>query len=272
MKKINENSKVTLTLKQLKRLVKESFDDEAPEVAYTVRNNAQTFSHSDRPKEYGTYHTEEDAEKMRQWLAKEDPEGWNPKHTEVVQKDLDPMLPIHWSKVADLDEAKKVKQPRYTIAQYCDMKGLDADKLMAAMKAHWSILSPPLTDRSMFLMSALDTYAERYADEMNNADTPIEVQADDEAEDEVEVEVDKPYRDCGVTIHTAQGDREYGMKDYSETKWFDSKDDLKHWIECGIDGTDGSEQDRFYGMLDQLDSGIKVVDYNEVNEGKLHNL
>lgn len=168
-----------------------------------------------------------------------------------------------------VNEAKKVKQPRYTIAQYCDMKGLDADKLMAAMKAHWSILSPPLTDRTMFLASALDTYAERYADEMN-ADTPLEVQADDEAGDEEEVEVDKPYRDCGVTVHTTQGDREYGMKDYSETKWFDSKDDLKHWIECGIDGTDGSEQDRFYGMLDQLDSGIKVVDYNEVNEGKLH--
>ena len=262
MKKINENSKVTLTLKQLKRLVKESFDDESPEVAYTVRNYAQTFSHSDQPKEYGTYHTEEDAEKMRQWLAKEDPEGWNPKYTEVVQKDLDPMLPIHWSKVADLDEAKKVKQPRYTIAQYCDMKGLDADKLMAAMKAHWSILSPPLTDRSMFLMSALDTYAERYADEMN-ADTPIEVQPDDEVENEVEVEVDKPYRDCGVTIHTTQGDREYGMKDYSETKWFDSKEDLHRWLKCGANETEGSEQDHFYSMLYQLSRGFKVVDYNK---------
>ena len=54
MKKITENTKIILTLKQLKRLVKESFDDEAPEVAYTVRNHAQTFSHSDRPKEYGT--------------------------------------------------------------------------------------------------------------------------------------------------------------------------------------------------------------------------
>lgn len=102
--------KKQITFKQLKCLVKESFDDEAPEVAYTVRNNAQTFSHSDQPKEYGTYHTEEDAEKMRQWLAKEDPEGWNPKYTEVVQKELDPMLPIHWSKVADLDEAKKVNE------------------------------------------------------------------------------------------------------------------------------------------------------------------
>ena len=119
-------------------------------------------------------------------------------------------------------EAKKVKPPRYTIAQYCDMKGLDADKLMAAMKAHWSILSPPITDRTTFPEHALDTYAERYADEMN-ADIPIEVQADDEAEDEVEAEVDKPYRDCGVTIHTTQGGREYGMKDYSETKWFDCK-------------------------------------------------
>ena len=160
-------------------------------------------------------------------------------------------------------EAKKVKQPRYTIAQYCDMKGLDADKLMAAMKAHRSILSPPITDRSMFLMSALDTYAERYADEMNNADTPIEVQPDDEAEDEVEVEVDKPYRDCGVTIHTAQGDREYGMKDRSETRWFDSKEDLHRWLKCGANETEGSEQDHFYSMLHQLSRGSKVVDYDK---------
>lgn len=164
-------------------------------------------------------------------------------------------------------ESPKVKSPRYTIQQYCDMKGLDADKFMAAMKAHWSILSPPLTDRTTFREPALDTYAERYADEMN-ADTPIEVQADDEAEDEVEVDMDKPYRDCGVTIHSVKGDREYGMKNFHEMKWFDSKKDLKHWIECGIAGTgyDTSERDRFYGMLNQLEAGAKVVDYNEVFE------
>ena len=88
-----------------------------------------------------------------------------------------------------LDEAKKVKSPRYTIQQYCDMKGLDADKLMAAMKAHWSILSPPITDRTTFPEPALDTYAERYADEMN-ADTSIEVQADEVYEsDESEIDL-----------------------------------------------------------------------------------
>ena len=103
MKKINENTKVTLTLGQLKRLVKESFDDEAPEVAYTVRNNTRTFSNSDQPKEYGTYRTEEDAEKMRHWLARKDP-SWRLENTEVVPKELDPMLPIHWTNVDGLED------------------------------------------------------------------------------------------------------------------------------------------------------------------------
>lgn len=162
-------------------------------------------------------------------------------------------------------ESPKVKSPRYTIQQYCDMKGLDADKLMAAMKAHWSILSPPITDRTTFPEHSLDIYAERYADEMN-ADTPTEVPAGDEAEDEVEVEVDEPYRDCGVMVHSVKGDREYGFKHFKDIGWFDSKEDMQHWLKCGCEETDGAEQDRFYSMLSQLEHGIKVVDYNEVYE------
>ena len=113
-------------------------------------------------------------------------------------------------------ETGKVRTPRYTIQQYCDMKGLDADKLMAAMKAHWSILSPPLTDRSMFLMSALDTYAERYADEMN-ADTPTDVQVE-ESDDSIDFKfinstldlIVKTVSDCKMTLQDLYRDARYG--------------------------------------------------------------
>ena len=83
-----------------------------------------------------------------------------------------------------------------------------------------------------------------------------------ESEDYDEVEVDEPYRDCEVTIHSVKGDREYGMKYYNKIKWFENRHDLVHWLHCGIAGTEGAEQDHYYSMLDQLEDGKTVVDYN----------
>lgn len=105
------------------------------------------------------------------------------------------------------------------------------------------------------------TSAEWETQEWNDEmfDNTIEV---GESEDYEEVDVDEPYRDCGVTIHTVQGNREYGMKHYNDIRWFESKRDLVHWLHCGIAGTDGAEQDHYYSMLDQLEDGKTVVDYN----------
>ena len=115
------------------KIVNESFDDKHPKTAYTVRNNTRTFSHSDQPKEYGTYRTEEDAEKMRQWLARKDP-SWRLENTEVVPKELDPMLPVHWTDVDGLenDEENAEESISESVFDVYD----EYHKKLEAMKAH----------------------------------------------------------------------------------------------------------------------------------------
>lgn len=48
-------------------------------------------------------------------------------------------------------------------------------------------------------------------------------------------------------------------------KWFPSREALEDWLVDGYDSCEGSEKARYEDMLAQLDDGIKIVNYDNID-------
>ena len=56
-----------------------------------------------------------------------------------------------------------------------------------------------------------------------------------------------------------------GYMGRGKIKWFPSREALEDWLVAGYDSCEGSEKARYEDMLAQLDDGIRIVNYDNID-------